>query len=192
LHATPTRNASTIKYFYKENGGISSARNACLEKASGEYIAWLDADDYWAKGKLQAQIEYCEEHTDCEIVFTKYTNIVENNEMKDRADVLHEIEIENVSKEYLPSALIKKEVFDKYGNFSTDFVVGEDTEIITCMRLFGVDTSNFIEKCLYIRRLHGSNITLLSGNRDASKLYAKIYLSYAKKNVRHKWQNKNK
>lgn len=37
---------SRIKYFYKKNGGVSSARNFGLEKASGEWIAFVDADDY--------------------------------------------------------------------------------------------------------------------------------------------------
>lgn len=33
------------KYFYKENGGVSSARNLGLKKASGKYITFIDADD---------------------------------------------------------------------------------------------------------------------------------------------------
>ena len=34
-----------IKVFHKENGGVSSARNYGIEKASGDYIAFLDSDD---------------------------------------------------------------------------------------------------------------------------------------------------
>lgn len=35
-----------IKVFHKESGGVSSARNFGIDKAKGEYIAFLDADDY--------------------------------------------------------------------------------------------------------------------------------------------------
>ena len=36
---------SHIKFFHKENGGVSSARNKGLEEASGAYVAFVDSDD---------------------------------------------------------------------------------------------------------------------------------------------------
>lgn len=35
-----------IKYYKKENGGLSSARNYGIEKATGDYISFVDSDDY--------------------------------------------------------------------------------------------------------------------------------------------------
>lgn len=42
-----------IKIFHTENKGVSSARNFGIEKASGKYIAFLDADDIWKNDFLQ-------------------------------------------------------------------------------------------------------------------------------------------
>lgn len=38
---------SRIKVFHKENGGASSARNYGIENMSGEYVLFLDSDDFW-------------------------------------------------------------------------------------------------------------------------------------------------
>lgn len=40
---------SNIKYYEKENGGLSSARNYGIKNASGDYIGFLDPDDYVEK-----------------------------------------------------------------------------------------------------------------------------------------------
>ena len=39
--------AETVRVFHTENGGVSSARNLGIQEAKGEYIGFLDADDWW-------------------------------------------------------------------------------------------------------------------------------------------------
>jgi glycosyltransferase involved in cell wall biosynthesis len=50
-----------------ENIGAAAARNACILRANGKYIATLDSDDYWPADHLQAQVKVLEESR--EIVF---------------------------------------------------------------------------------------------------------------------------
>lgn len=46
-----------ITYYYKENGGISSALNMGVEKMNGKYFSWLSHDDLYHEKKLEIQID---------------------------------------------------------------------------------------------------------------------------------------
>lgn len=53
-----------ITYIYKENGGVSSARNLGMEYIEGEYTVFLDSDDYWAKDAFDKIYSFFEVHND--------------------------------------------------------------------------------------------------------------------------------
>ena len=46
----------------KENVGAGMARNKGIEAATGNYIAFLDSDDYWVLDKLERQVQFMEEN----------------------------------------------------------------------------------------------------------------------------------
>lgn len=65
---------SRIQYIYKNNGGLSSARNKGLERASGDYIQFLDSDDIIHKEKFSKSLSYGSEFPLMVSQFTIYKN----------------------------------------------------------------------------------------------------------------------
>ncbi len=61
-----------IKVITTDRVGVSKARNIAIEAASGEYIAFLDADDYWHSGKLLHQLALHRANPDMVMSFTNY------------------------------------------------------------------------------------------------------------------------
>ena len=65
----------------KVNGGVSSARNAGLEKAEGEYITFCDPDDYVSPIYLQTQVETLEKYN-ADVCVCKYKRVKEESNLK--------------------------------------------------------------------------------------------------------------
>lgn len=61
-----------IKVLHKVNGGASSARNAGIDKAEGEYVVFVDSDDSMGKGFLDKAVKYMEKYN-LDIVLGGYT-----------------------------------------------------------------------------------------------------------------------
>ena len=48
--------------FLEKNSGAAAARNAGIAVASGQFLAFLDSDDRWAKDKLKIQLQFMKKH----------------------------------------------------------------------------------------------------------------------------------
>lgn len=67
-----------LKYYYKENTGVASTRNYGLDKATGEYIMYIDSDDYIDKDLLLKMEDHMENQID--VIKFKMIYVNENGE----------------------------------------------------------------------------------------------------------------
>lgn len=59
-----------VRYVYQVNGGVCSARNNGLARASGDFVAFLDSDDLWEPWKLELQVACLERFPDAGMIWT--------------------------------------------------------------------------------------------------------------------------
>lgn len=161
-----------ITYYYQVNSGISSARNLCVKKARGDFIAFIDSDDLWCEDKLERQYSFLMSNKDVDIVFCKYKNFLDGADLT--LDSVQK-ELQFNCKTALVTALIKRGLFDRFGDFSCDLDTGEDSEWIMRIALNGIDTKHCLDYVGYYRRIHSSNSILekKATNRDVLKSLAK-------------------
>lgn len=105
-----------VKSYIKENGGLSDARNYGIKKATGEYISFVDSDDYIKKDMLEKMYNYAIKE-DLDVVVCDSINVYDNgseiliksnNNYSDN-DVRNYI----ISPPMACTRLFKKTIFDK-------------------------------------------------------------------------------
>lgn len=72
-----------IVVIHKENGGVSSARNVGLEKVTGEYLTFVDPDDFLALDTYGPNMSYLEEHPEVDMLQYPYCNYINDKEPLD-------------------------------------------------------------------------------------------------------------
>lgn len=131
---------SCVRYFAKENGGVSSARNLGLEQAKGEYILFVDSDDY-VSADYFATLSSALKNDTADLLMFGYSNFGGVSTEWDTGEFYEDSEIgiaERVSstvQQYLFSSLwskvFKKQIIEQYNmRFGNDLAIGEDQAFI--------------------------------------------------------------
>ncbi|PSB64028.1 glycosyl transferase family A [Chroococcidiopsis cubana CCALA 043] len=76
-----------LKIFSYENGGLPLARNRGISHATGEFIAFLDADDLWTKDKLELQLAALKQHPKAGVAYS-WTCFMDVNEQREAVSFL--------------------------------------------------------------------------------------------------------
>ena len=70
-----------IKAFTKENGGLSDARNFGIDKATGDYIGFVDSDDYVTETMFEEMLLLAERHREAKMVICNIQKVDENGKV---------------------------------------------------------------------------------------------------------------
>jgi len=167
-----------IIYIVKENGGPAAARNLGIQKASGDYIAFLDSDDLWISNKLEYQIDEMI-NKNAAWSQTSYELFGNGTEGKKVNAIMNP----NLFKKMLyisngiatPTVMIKKSMFNEEELlFMESKRYGEDTDL--WVRLSNENDILSIDKVLTKVRIRGGNagLTIMAQLQNRAEMYNDI------------------
>ena len=150
----------------KPNGGQPSARNVGIRAARGEYIAFVDADDLWAKEKLRLQMDLLKETKLAWVYCDAFAFDDKSGKRLYRfGNVAHQYAGDILESLFItdfipsPTPVIRKSVFEHVGYFDEDRAVhiGEDWEM--WLRIAACYPIGLVPESLADYRVHPTSMT---------------------------------
>ncbi|MBN1913036.1 MAG: glycosyltransferase [Candidatus Omnitrophica bacterium] len=131
--------AGKVRYCYQENKGRSESRNTGIRLSQGEYVAFLDDDDIWAKDKIKKQLDYFSAHPEIGLVHS-FTDVIDAKgqflpaETKERIGYYEKAikfgsDYKGLSRlciMFLSTVIFKKKLVEGVGLFDPDIPAFED------------------------------------------------------------------
>ncbi|MBP0012702.1 MAG: glycosyltransferase [Roseofilum sp. SBFL] len=124
-----------LKVFSHPNAGSNPSRNRGFAQSSGEYIAFLDADDLWTPDKLEAQLNALQENPQAAVAHSWCNLIDESSKFLSRGgyctangDVYPHLLLVDIL-ENGSNPLIRREALNKVGAFDESLPAGQDWDL---------------------------------------------------------------
>jgi glycosyltransferase involved in cell wall biosynthesis len=146
----------------QENRGYLAARDRALAHACGEYVAFLDADDYWAPGKTARQIAILQHDPTIDLCVTHYQNFWDDNAAHDAERYRDHPLARPLAGYIVPTLVARRSAFDRFGTFSSGGNSSDTAWFARAVSL-GARIETLADVLLH-RRLHGGNLSIKTGS----------------------------
>ena len=123
------RKDARIKVVHKKNGGLGFARNSGLEGATGEYVTFLDSDDYIDPNCYELAYEYIRKN-EVDSLYFKCDRITDNDEMINKARYSELLNVKNIKGED-----VKNFSYDMIAN-KPHSIKDRDVDVSSCFVLY--------------------------------------------------------
>ena len=159
-----------VRYVRQPPAGASVARNRGVELATGEALAFLDADDLWSEGALPRMLAALESDPSVGMVVGHMEQFV-SPELPPESRLGFRFSPEPVPARMCGAVLVRRAEFDRVGGFSPRLESGEFIDWLLRAEDLGV-RSVTIPDVVLRRRLHRSNHGIV--RRDARQDYVRV------------------
>ena len=165
-------NDSRFILINKENGGVSSARNTGISKASGEWITFMDADDIMYSYALETYENVIQKYPDYDVIVASTDQSQKKYPSTHKIKIIEDYDYENAvsyakhgfSLVNTDCICIRKRLLEKVGYFNEQYTHGEDQDLWN--RLSEASSFVKIDKAV---ALYVTDIINNSSNVDESK-----------------------